>query len=473
MARTVRNAKLDTRSARFKLPVKKSGYWVPIARGFALGYRKGPKGGVWLARLIDDKGRRETRLGPADDALDADGERIFDYAQAQAKARTWLTSLDAEERIGPYTVDRCLDDYITDYKRRGGKALDRLEITANAFIRPQLGMREVKELTATAIRQWHAALAESPARLRSRQNSIQRNVRDIDLGDPDAIRQRRATANRVFGVLKAALNLAFREGHAASDETWRRVKPFREASAPKIRYLGHAETQRLVNACDPDFRPLVQCALLTGCRYGEIIGFCVSDFDRDAGTVSVRTAKAGRPRHVVLNDDGIRLFEFCVAGKTHAALVFTRSDGARWGRSHQHRPLREACRRAAIDPPASFHILRHTYATHLLQAGAPLPVIAANLGHSDTRMTERHYAHLVPSHVAQVIRAAMPKLGLVEPSPVVPLAPDARKAQRHIVGESPAVDVVLRQSPCTNEVRTSAAGESSLALGIRRGWGIP
>jgi hypothetical protein len=52
-----------------------------------------------------------------------------------------------------------------------------------------------------------------------------------------------------------------------------------------------------------------------------------------------------------------------------------------------------------------------------------LPVIVSNLGHSDTRMTERHYAHLVPSHVAQVIRATMPKLGLVEPGPVVPLVP--------------------------------------------------
>jgi integrase len=201
------------------------------------------------------------------------------------------------------------------------------------------------------------------------------------------------------------------------------VKPFREASAPKIRYLSHAEAQRLVNTGEPAFRPLVQCALLTGCRYGEIVGFRAADFDRDAGTVSVHASKAGRPRHVVLTDDGVALFERHVAGKPGAAPVFTRANGARWGRSHQHRPLREACRRAGIDPPASFHILRHTYATHLLQAGAPLPVIAANLGHSDTRMTERHYAHLVPSHVAQVIRATMPKLGLVQPGPIVLLDP--------------------------------------------------
>jgi integrase len=430
MARTVRNAKLDTRSARARLPAKKSGYWVPIARGFALGYRKGPKGSVWLARLIDSKGRREAMLGSADDALDADGERILDYAQAQAKARDWLASLDAEGKDGPYTIDRCLDDYIADYKRRGGKALDRLEITADAFIRSQFGAHEVGTMTAAMIRQWHLALAEAPARLRTRKAAKHRNFREIDLKDPDAVRQRRASANRILGVLKAALNLAFREGHAASDEAWRRVKPFREASAPKIRYLDHAEARRLVNACEPAFRPLVQCALLTGCRYGEIVGFRVGDFERDAGTVSVRASKAGRPRHVVLTEDGITLFEQHTAGKDGTAPVFTRSDGVLWGRSHQHRPLREACRRAGIDPPASFHILRHTYATHLLQAGAPLPVIAANLGHSDTRMTEQHYAHLVPSHVAQVIRATMPKLGLVEPISIVPLGRATTALQR-------------------------------------------
>ncbi len=188
MARTVRNAKLDTRSARAKLPANKSGYWVPITRGFAVGYRKGPKGGVWLARLIEPGRRHETTLGPADDALDADGVRILDYPQAQAEARAWVAALDADEAAGPYTVDRCLDDYIADYKRRGGKALDRLENAAAALIRPPLGGCEIGELTAGMLRNWHAALAEAPARLRTRKNAATRNVRAIDLNDPDAVR---------------------------------------------------------------------------------------------------------------------------------------------------------------------------------------------------------------------------------------------------------------------------------------------
>ena len=52
------------------------------------------------------------------------------------------------------------------------------------------------------------------------------------------------------------------------------------------------------------------------------------------------------------------------------------------------------CKAARISPAASFHVLRHTYASHLVMAGAPLQVVAANLGHADTRMTEKHYAHL-------------------------------------------------------------------------------
>jgi integrase len=86
-----------------------------------------------------------------------------------------------------------------------------------------------------------------------------------------------------------------------------------------------AEAQRLVSTADPAFRPLVQAALLTGCRYGEITAFRVADFDRVAGTVTVRSAKSGKPRHVVLTEDGIGLFEVHIADKPSAALVFASS----------------------------------------------------------------------------------------------------------------------------------------------------
>jgi integrase len=71
--------------------------------------------------------------------------------------------------------------------------------------------------------------------------------------------------------------------------------------------------------------------------------------------------------------------------------------------------MAEACAKAKIAPAISFHILRHTYASLLAMNAVPLPVIARALGHADTRMTERHYAHLQPSYVADTIRANLPK----------------------------------------------------------------
>jgi integrase len=50
-------------------------------------------------------------------------------------------------------------------------------------------------------------------------------------------------------------------------------------------------------------------------------------------------------------------------------------------------------------------------------------VIAAQLGHADTRMTEKHYAHLAPSYVAQTIRANFLKLEITKDRTVVPLRP--------------------------------------------------
>jgi integrase len=257
--------------------------------------------------------------------------------------------------------------------------------------------------------------------LRTKDGALELKTRALNPADTEAVRRRRATANRVLTVLKAALNHAFREGRVPNDEAWRRAKPFREADAARVRYLSHDEARRLVNATQPGLRQMVQAALLTGCRYGELTALRPDDFDGEAGTITIRTAKGGKARHVVLTDDGVVLFRRLAMGKSCDGLLLSRSDGKRWGRAHAQRPLTQACKAARISPAASFHVLRHTYASHLVMAGAPLQVVAANLGHADTRMTERHYAHLAPSYVADVIRATMPRLGLVEPSSVVPL----------------------------------------------------
>jgi integrase len=173
------------------------------------------------------------------------------------------------------------------------------------------------------------------------------------------------------------------------------------------------ECRRLINTSQGEFRDLVQAALLTGCRFGELAALEVRDFNADAGTLHIRTSKSGKGRHVVLNDEGIEFFEAIIAGRLGAEVLLRKSDRGRWMKSNQARPMVEACARAKIEPAANFHCLRHTYASHAVMAGAPLMVVARNLGHADTRMVEKHYGHLSATYVADAIRAAAPRFGIV------------------------------------------------------------
>jgi integrase len=427
MARTVSNPKIDTRTARSRLPERREPYWTVVSTGCALGYHRGAKGGTWIGRFRDDENRQHySPLGAADDARDADAITVFSFAQAQQRARAWFDRKAREQagdfapRTRPYTVADALDDYRADYLRRGGKAIDRLDSSANAWIKLELGTVELARLTKPRIMAWHQKVAETPARVRTKPGAEQK-YRDSE-NNSDDVRRRRSTANRVLTILKAALNHAHREGRCVSDDAWRTVRAFREADSARLRYLSDDEARRLTNACSPDFRALVTGALLSGCRYGELTAMTVDDFNPDVGTLRIRASKGGKPRHDVLTQEGRDFVARLVAGKPGAARLFLRGNGRLWAKSEQQRPLAAACAASRIEPPVNFHGLRHTYASRLAMRGVPLVVIAAQLGHADTRMVEKHYGHLAPSYVAETVRAAFGSLGILESSNVVPIA---------------------------------------------------
>jgi integrase len=426
MTRTVRDTNLETRAARLRLTPRGKPYWRILETGLHLGYRRTKEGGgSWVARRFIGEGRYlETKVGTADDLQDADSVALRSLGQAQEEARKWWRgeqrrALGHAPENGPLTIAKILEPYFVDREQSGSKGLTQARSAATARILPALGEVEFSKLTNRRIRDWHAELARAPKLVRASRMSKGGKSRTVDSKDGDAMRARRATANRVLTVLKAALNHAFREGHIASDDPWRKVKPFRAVDAAVVRFLSGEESRRLANASQGAFRHLVRAALLTGCRYGELTRMRVGDFNPQAGTITVRESKAGKPRHVALADEGQALFDELSAGKKGADPIFVRDDGRTWGKSHQQRPVEEASSRAKIDPPATFHVLRHTYASALAMRGVPMGVIAAQLGHADTRMTEKHYAHLAPNYVAATVRAALPTLGIVEESNVV------------------------------------------------------
>ena len=243
-------------------------------------------------------------------------------------------------------------------------------------------------------------------------------------------------------MLKALLNHAYDEGHVINRDAWgRKLKPFRDVEVARIRYLSIAEAKRLLNGCDVEFRPLVRAALETGARYSELARLEVVDFNPDSGTIAVRKSKSGTARHIVLTDEGAAFFKEHCAGRAGSELMFSRHIEPRktadqkkdqkrpikspWKVAEQSRPMSEANKRARLKPTISFHGLRHTWASHAVMNGVPLMVVAKNLGHRDTRMVEKHYGHLAPSFVADVIRAGAPKFGF-KPGKIIPLS-GARK----------------------------------------------
>jgi integrase len=403
MGRLSRDARLETREARARLKASHEPYWRQITPGLFLGYRKGARGGVWVVRKSEDGQKIKRTLGNADDHQDANGVDVFDYKQAHRKAVEFSEAKIEVRRQDKYTVAQAMADYM-EWLSVHGKSAARTQPTVDAHILPSFGPLKLADLTTEKLTAWQRHLVEQPIRKRGK-------LIPIDPADSEALRKRKASANRIMTVLKAALNHAWKHGKVESKDAWERVKPFRAVDVPKERYLSESECTRLLNACGPDFRELVRAALLTGCRYGELIRMEVQDFNRDAGAVLVREAKSGKSRHVPLTDEGRGCFERWTAGKLRGERVFTREDGEPWGKDHQARRMTDACRAAKIEPAVSFHDLRNTYGSLLAMRGVPLQVIAAALGHADTRMTERHYAHLRDSYVAQTIRANLPSFG--------------------------------------------------------------
>jgi integrase len=453
MARKVKDSNLDSPDARRKLKPRDQLYVRSIDRGLHLGYRR-PKTmpGTWWARHYLGNGKYEPELlGIANDASDADGLKILDFWQAQTKAREGMAQRvrDAFGATGPLTVNQALDLYFESKEGEGRDTTD-ARCRADLHIVPAIGERECASLTTADFREWLQKLARQAPRVRAKDGQAHK-FRNTEGDKKELARRRQASANRVWTILRAALNHAFNDGKIPTDAAWRKAKPFKGVNTARLRYLSMDETRRLVNACDPYFQPLVQAALQTGARYGQLAQLTVSDFNPDAGTLRLRSRKGDgteKVYHATLTEEGSNFFAHICAGRRGDELIFRNAgrferaiegekerrqkagksidkiaidDSDEWRKSEQKRLMDEAVKRAKIKPAIAFHGLRHTWASHAVMNGVPLLVVAKNLGHSDTRMVEKHYGHLADSYVTKAIRADAPKYGFKIDSKVMAL----------------------------------------------------
>ena len=377
---------LSTPSGRARLHPRREPYFDRLAKYQHLGFRRADDGGTWIAKFNDGAKRLYSVIGSE--------AEIPEYPEAQRRALEWFREVASEDRPdSALTVQQAIADYIADIKiRKSAESARRTEQTAGKHIIPLLGKIEVAKLGTKRLRAWRDGL-----------------IRTGD--DAEAIRQSKDTANRTLSILKAALNLAFKDGTVREDSAWRRLKPFPDVSRAREVFLNAPQCAALLASCEPDFRAVVRSALLTGARYGEIIRRKAGDLDLRQCVLHVSDGKTGS-RDIVLSDTAAAHFRELARDKLPAALLHYREQPGKdeltgelraalvpWGKSEQSRRVKAAVVKAnaatksraeKIPPGTVFYTLRHSYVSLALLAGVNVQILAENCGTS-VAMIEKHY----------------------------------------------------------------------------------
>ncbi len=209
-----------------------------------------------------------------------------------------------------------------------------------------------------------------------------------------------ATVNRHLEVLKHAFRKAF-EWEMVHEEIFRKVARVRLVpdNNRRLRYLSIEECQCLIEACEPHLKPIVQIALNTGMRKGEILGLeWEKHIDLRHGFILLDITKNGERREIPMNTTVKETLRGLVR-RLDSPYVLVDAEGRRF--QNVKRSFASACRRAGIKD-FRFHDLRHTFASQLVMEGIDITTVKELLGHKTLTMTLR-YAHLAPSHKVKAV----------------------------------------------------------------------
>lgn len=209
-----------------------------------------------------------------------------------------------------------------------------------------------------------------------------------------------ARVNREMAVLKHILNKAV-EWQLLS------VGPFGKGASllfkennHRLRFLSEEEVEALLKASSPHLRPIVETALHTGMRSGELLTLKWEQVHN--GFIYLKDTKGNKSRQISVNDRLSRVFlELRQRHHLKSFYVFCGSDGKNFG--SVKKSFATACTKAGIED-FRFHDLRHTFASPLVMLGVSLKVVQELLGHPDIKLTMR-YAHLAPGHLKEAVNS--------------------------------------------------------------------
>jgi integrase len=195
-----------------------------------------------------------------------------------------------------------------------------------------------------------------------------------------------------------------------------RVVDLPQTEPKRERFLSPEEVETLALEHPPFYRPLIYTLAYTGLRWQEAAGLLRKNLDLDGARLHVRTVTergsselktlpkttTGK-RTVSLNPRLVGMLKFHLAGAPDSPLVFPSREGHALNESNFRRVWGPAVKRAELEP-LSFHDLRHTHTSWLIEEGWPEFKIVRRLGWKDGRMLYSVYGHLLPGHDADLAR---------------------------------------------------------------------
>ncbi|WP_433496884.1 site-specific tyrosine recombinase XerD [Sphaerimonospora sp. CA-214678] len=230
-----------------------------------------------------------------------------------------------------------------------------------------------------------------------------------------------SSAARAVSAVRGLHRFALREGVSGHDPAHDVRPPRQLRRLPKA--ISVAEVERILAACGPEDSPLAlrNRALLevlygTGARISEAVGLAVDDVSHDPGQDQVRLrGKGGRMRLVPLGRYARRALDaYLVRARPEIAshgrgtpALFLNARGGRLTRQGAWEVLQAAAERAGLSG-VSPHMLRHSFATHLLDGGADVRVVQELLGHASVTTTQV-YTLVTVDRLREVYAAAHPR----------------------------------------------------------------
>lgn len=330
-------------------------------------YRRSDADTYWMSLVIDGKRLRQD-TGVQDRTVAGE---IFAAWQVQLARARWL---GVPAPTPQHTVRELLAEYaakVTPRKSLVSQKRDRFVI--ERFTK-RWGTVDLDQLSSKSIEDY-----------------LTERLEDVTL----------ATVSKELGILKSAYARAMRWD-------WVSTTPFRgitlnQEGEERVRWLTDEEEAQLVAAAAPWLQEIILVGLDTGLRRSNLVGLQWA-WLHDQGTVLlVPRQHVKAKKATVMIPLTTRAATIIQRQGRRGPHVFTQPDGQAYSLDQVGMAVIRTAKQAQLSG-VSLHTLRHTFISRLVQAGRPLPEVAALAGHRDIKMTLR-YAHLAPSHLRAGIQA--------------------------------------------------------------------